>query len=513
MTSPATLVPIKKLHMEGVHLLASLLLATACAMDGGRAPSADISDKGARVVLVAEESRAQVARSPVRPKPVDVSRAEYNAAMVRFARELRDKLPPRPETRLEIVSWGSPEQRDERAQLAADYHQWCEARGTPGDCFGLLNGLPYLTEEAKKSLAFALANAGGWDGTAAVIDEVLDPVQLQIALVSTITMTFALLAIPEPISKGIVIVITASMVGYVGWDTLVGLIEGWKRLEEECKQARTFSELRQAGERYGRIMGEKVTRLLILAATAALASGGGKSINGGLPGLPQASRFATSEGFAFQALGQTHSVRATGRILTVTLEGHALFMANQGMSNSGGGSSRPNSPAPAAAFSKYRLLSIESWRKPRLTKDGQILPFKNTREPARPIPNLGRDRAGQTVTNGKAAVRFDKNGFPNHETNFEMLLDDIHVGSGRPELHIKAANQKLFDTIKADPDLAKVLKLSQEQINRLLSVNRAPDGYTWHHHQDVGRMQLVEQGSHLLSRPHTGGMAVWGGGY
>ncbi|HYO51940.1 HNH endonuclease [Archangium sp.] len=452
-------------------------------------------------------------RSPVRPKPMEVSQAEYNAAMVRFARELRDKLPPRPEKQLEVISWGSPEQRDERAQLVVDYYQWCDARGTPGDCFGLLNGLPYLTEEAKRALAFALANPGVWDGTAAVIDEVLDPVQIQIALVSTITLTFALLAIPEPISKVIVIVVTASLVGYVGWDTLVGLIEGWRQLEEECKRARTFSELRQAGERYGRLMGEKVTRLLILAATAALTSGGGRFINGGLPGLPQASRFATSEGFAFQVLGQTRSIQVVGRSLTVTMEGHALFMANQGMSNGGGGSSRPSPPAPAASFSKYRLRSLESWRKPRLTKDGQILPFKKTREPARPIPNLGSDRAGQTVTDGKTTVRFDKNGFPELETKFEIILEDVHIGSGRPELHIRAANQKLFDAIKADPDLAKVLKLSQEQINRLLSFNRAPGGYTWHHHQDVGRMQLVEQGPHLLSRPHTGGMAIWGGGY
>jgi hypothetical protein len=490
-----------------------LLLVAACATDSGRPQGADTSDTGSRIALVAENAPVQVVRSRVRPEPVEVTQSQYEAAMVRLSRELRDKLPARLERRLDIVSWGSPEQRDERAELVREYYQWCEQRGTPGDCLNLLQDGPYLTEEDKRALAFALATRGVWAGTTAVIDEVIDPVQLQIALVSTITMTLALLSIPEPISKVIVIVMTATLVGYVGWDTLVGLIGGWRRLTEDCKQARTFAELREAGERYGLVMGEKVTRLLILAATAALASGGGKSINGGLPGLPQASRFATAEGYSFRVLGQTRSLKVSGRILTVTMESNALLMANQGMSKGGGSGPRSSLPAPAASASKHRLRSIEDWRKPRLTKDGQILPFKTTREPASPIPNLGRNRAGQTVTDGKTTVRFDKNGFPEFETQFETILDDIHIGSGRPELHFKAANQKLFDAIKADAELARTLKLNQTQVERLLSINRAPDGYTWHHHQDVGRMQLVAKESHALSRPHTGGMAIWGGGY
>ena len=50
-------------------------------------------------------------------------------------------------------------------------------------------------------------------------------------------------------------------------------------------------------------------------------------------------------------------------------------------------------------------------------------------------------------------------------------------------------------------------------IEQLLTLDRAPRGYIWHHHQDVGRMQLVQEEAHILSRPHTGGMAIWGGGH
>jgi hypothetical protein len=39
----------------------------------------------------------------------------------------------------------------------------------------------------------------------------------------------------------------------------------------------------------------------------------------------------------------------------------------------------------------------------------------------------------------------------------------------------------------------------------------APPGLTWHHHQDLGRMQLVDETQYKLFK-HTGGMSIWGGG-
>jgi hypothetical protein len=492
-------------------ILAFFLVTTACATNEGAAHKADASDTGSRITLLAKDAPPIVIRPPVRRAPVELTEAQYHAAMRQLAARLRHSLPPRVPTQVAVISWGDPERPDPKAELVREYSQWCEQRGTPGDCLGLLQESPLLTEEDKRALAFALATRGVWSGTAAVIGEVLDPVQLQIALVSAITMTMALLAIPEPISKVVVIVLTASLVGYVGWDTLVGLIEGWRRLERECQQARTFEEVRAAGERYGQVMGEKVTRLLILAATAALASGGNKFISGGLPGLPQASRLATAEGLSFEVLGFVRSVKVTGRILTVSLESHALLMANQGTSD--GGKPPPRSTSSAASGSKHRLSSIESWRKPRLTEDGRIVPFKNSRTPANPIPNLGRNRAGQSITQGKTTIRFDKNGFPEFDPKFETLIDDAHVGSGKHLSHFKAANEKLFRALEKDLNLAKHLGLGPEDVQALTRSHQPPPGFRWHHHQDVGRMQLITEAEHRAAIPHTGGMAIWGGGY
>lgn len=57
------------------------------------------------------------------------------------------------------------------------------------------------------------------------------------------------------------------------------------------------------------------------------------------------------------------------------------------------------------------------------------------------------------------------------------------------------------------------LGLSAEEVASLPTSRRPPSGYSWHHHQDVGRMQLVTDSAHDLGKPHTGGMAIWGGGY
>jgi hypothetical protein len=39
-------------------------------------------------------------------------------------------------------------------------------------------------------------------------------------------------------------------------------------------------------------------------------------------------------------------------------------------------------------------------------------------------------------------------------------------------------------------------------------IHQKPDGYTWHHHQDHGRMQLIPREIHEATG-HTGGFSLW----
>jgi hypothetical protein len=44
--------------------------------------------------------------------------------------------------------------------------------------------------------------------------------------------------------------------------------------------------------------------------------------------------------------------------------------------------------------------------------------------------------------------------------------------------------------------------------NKAAGYNQTPNGYTWHHHQTTGRMQLVESKVHMKTG-HTGGFSLW----
>jgi len=54
-------------------------------------------------------------------------------------------------------------------------------------------------------------------------------------------------------------------------------------------------------------------------------------------------------------------------------------------------------------------------------------------------------------------------------------------------------------------------KFTAEEIE-IIKTGQLPKGYTWHHHEKEGWMQLVDTETHDTVR-HTGGMSLWGIGY
>jgi hypothetical protein len=61
---------------------------------------------------------------------------------------------------------------------------------------------------------------------------------------------------------------------------------------------------------------------------------------------------------------------------------------------------------------------------------------------------------------------------------------------------------------KYDPELAG--KFSPEQQEDIKD-GKTPEGYTWHHDAEPGKMQLVDSDIHGDTE-HTGGRTIWGGG-
>jgi hypothetical protein len=97
---------------------------------------------------------------------------------------------------------------------------------------------------------------------------------------------------------------------------------------------------------------------------------------------------------------------------------------------------------------------------------------------------------------------------PKFESQFEANLPE-NLLQAKDKAQFCECNKQLYEAIQENPELAK--KFTPEQIKDGIKNGGAPDGYTWHHDAEVGKMQLVDSDIHGDSR-HTGGNVLWGGG-
>lgn len=102
---------------------------------------------------------------------------------------------------------------------------------------------------------------------------------------------------------------------------------------------------------------------------------------------------------------------------------------------------------------------------------------------SRPVPGVRNSSlAGKTHATG---VKFNRQGFPNFKG---------HLYQGGPN------NVRISSTGARGLDAAAA--------NKAAGYGSTPKGYVWHHHQQPGRMQLVNRDIHSATG-HTGGFTLW----
>ncbi|MFE8595938.1 hypothetical protein AB8V91_03125 [Archangium violaceum] len=177
-----------------------------------------------------------------------------------------------------------------QSDLAQSYEHFCERRGTLGDCLTLFEDGPRLQADDKRSIALALAVGPALEGVNAEVRAMLDPTRVLATLSFTITAYMALLLAPEPVTKGATAVFSVLMWGYLGWE-FFDLLRAYARLYDDAPRASTFAELRDIGEKFGRVIGPNSVRVLVVVATAAIGQTATLVSKGpNPPGLGQASR-------------------------------------------------------------------------------------------------------------------------------------------------------------------------------------------------------------------------------
>ena len=96
---------------------------------------------------------------------------------------------------------------------------------------------------------------------------------------------------------------------------------------------------------------------------------------------------------------------------------------------------------------------------------------------------------------------------PEFESPFETILPDELLKASDKE-QFKLCNQRLKEAVERDEHLRR--QFTPEQLEQIEN-GETPDGYTWHHDAEVGKMQLVDSEEHQKTG-HTGGRSIWGGG-
>ncbi|NTX05658.1 hypothetical protein [Myxococcus sp. CA040A] len=268
-------------------------------------------------------------------EPVEVDKEAFTRAVARLAREVRPgRISPEavrqllervPDSEPATSSVGGgrvyrmaplevrPETAGE-AELKREYLRWCQRAQGGGDCLRLLVDGPVLGSEDRYAVALALAMGSVLEETRHSLRDMADPAAVLSLVLWSATLYFVLWALPEPISKGVGAVLTVGLLAWLGVDTVWGLMQGWTRLMKEAEQAKTFGELEEAGETYGRVMGENTARVLVMLVTAAVGVGAGKLSKKmpGIPGYTQAAAQAEAQGGARLAtVAEVESVAAT----------------------------------------------------------------------------------------------------------------------------------------------------------------------------------------------------------
>jgi hypothetical protein len=157
-----------------------------------------------------------------------------------------------------------------------------------------------------------------------------------------------LLALPEPVTKGVAALMTLGAMAYLGWDTVWRLMDGWLVLMTEVDRATTFDGISAAGEKFGDVMGQRAARAFVMLATVAMGNtaAGMATTMPKLPGAGQAAVVAGAQlnlRWTAPALAQVESVALSAQGVTLVVAPNAVAMAARGSS---GGKAGANAEPP-----------------------------------------------------------------------------------------------------------------------------------------------------------------------
>jgi hypothetical protein len=210
-----------------------------------------------------------------------------------------------------------------------------------------------------------------------------------------------LVALPDvTVSKGLAAVMTATLISYVGVDTFWGLVVGFRRMMDEADRATTFNELREAGERYGKVMGRNAARAFAMLAMAAIGNTapGLAAMVPKLPGSMQAAVQAeTQVGIRLAAVGEIETVAVSAETVTIALAPGAVAMTARATSGDTAAKVPPNGFRAWSSYNGFKRAM------------GSAGPGKEWHHIVEQTPGNVKQFGARTLQNTENIVPLDKN--------------------------------------------------------------------------------------------------------
>ncbi|SET86586.1 AHH domain-containing protein [Stigmatella erecta] len=319
-----------------------LALLVGCA-SGLRVPLVEDTGQGKAIVHVPRTADLQ---------PVELKEAEFQQAVRRLAREVRLTGSPRqtaelalqmdpqsghylylPRDRKLVPAGGEPWDgtlTKEDLTLAERYRLWCQSTyHFYGDCLGgaLVAGR-YLDMQGRYVWALAMSKSPVLGEMKKALGEMVEFRTLISAALWTLGSMLLILLL-NPVAPALVAVLGVGILLYVGYDTLRNLVTGWGELTEAAKVATTFEEIREAGERFGKIIGQESARAFALLLVAAIGSTAHR-FAAKVPTLPGSAQVAMQAeghaGISLPALGAVEEIAVSAEGVSITLPASAVAM-------------------------------------------------------------------------------------------------------------------------------------------------------------------------------------------
>ncbi|ABD82940.1 hypothetical protein Sde_3685 [Saccharophagus degradans 2-40] len=120
-------------------------------------------------------------------------------------------------------------------------------------------------------------------------------------------------------------------------------------------------------------------------------------------------------------------------------------------------------------------------------------------------PTVDNPNISQTIPNADGSSTYVLKSSSPNVNNLKVTYDAEGFPDFSPYLYDKGVNTV---NIKLTGNRNQDFALANQLAGFGNSAKSTPKHFTWHHHQDLGVMQLVRTDVHKLS-PHTGGVSIW----